>query len=1090
MKKTKILLLPLIALSIVGCSKTSNSNSTSSSKSEAPISQNSTKPTSTNQTTDAKDTGTTTDSTGGNTGTGSLTTDTTTPSDSVSVDENTYENTRWPKNVKDTMNENLNGTILPFADLGKSNPTCTFTSNTLEILGANVDMTETRLNEAQDNYEKAGYTVTINGTTMTATNTEKGLTVTYFKDSDPDFGVLTLTCVYKEPFDINNATGVWDSDLVTDLNSYIGNHADYIPYVYLGKTHPTYTWAKSTNTYTITGGNWDDSIIANAETAFETANSSIQNSEDQWDFDEGTNSYGKTLTCTITCMDKCKLVVSIATPSTTLATRTAKMTIKYTEAFDPDAVTNKAWPTEMQNDADTYMDGHLIPYFYIGKANPSYSYVSSTRTMTLTGGVWNDQVLSLAKIAFKNENATISNTKYQWTLSSSGESLTAEISYMDGCGLTVILSKSSSNIKLTVKYTQGYVAPDGYDEWASDIKTLFSTNLGSEDAVPYVYLNTALAKNSVNTATWTATTSTLLITGGTWYDAVLNGAYGVFTKKGWTASIEPRSGYQVDSMIASKVIDATTGKKIVVTIYNSSDSTTSTTHVSTGLCRMQVVYYNYEVPTGEDAKWTSDEEAHIKKYLSNHTIPYIYLNTKNITMTKAGSNGYFAFTGGLWNDLVLTNAQTALSSWTDVKSDADNCTLTANYIETDGCELTLSITKNSTNRIYLKVSIAEKYSAGQESTWNGDIQTKMKSCLNDNVIPFIDFGTTSFNITGSDSTHYVTLKTACWDDVIINNAKTALTTATSPWTIASEDTTNKVLYAYVINSDNSSLFLKVFKSSMTGSDGDSVDIATLTVYYYTYTNSSLTAKTVWDDDDTTFLNKVTKNHADKIPFINLGGTSDNDKYTLTEASGSSNAYIKGTEYDYADMLKSMETLKAAGYTISNTSITAKPSPLYTATYTDKTEGYKITLSMKYTQSNSVYYAKLEISYEETFEVPSAEESKWSDDFNTKVSPMLDGFSLPFVYLGTLDSYSYSNKAGATATTTSFTITGGAWNDQIFDLAQTAFTNANDGWTTFKSDYDASVFACKTTATWYYKVVVKANATTKKATLQILKKKIS
>ena len=177
MKKTKILLLPLIALSIVGCSKTSNSNSTSSSKSEAPISQNSTKPTSTNQTTDAKDTGTTTDSTGGNTGTGSLTTNTTTPSDSVSVDENTYENTRWPKNVKDTMNENLNGTILPFADLGKSNPTCTFTSNTLEILGANVDMTETRLNEAQDNYEKAGYTVTINGTTMTATNTEKGLTV-------------------------------------------------------------------------------------------------------------------------------------------------------------------------------------------------------------------------------------------------------------------------------------------------------------------------------------------------------------------------------------------------------------------------------------------------------------------------------------------------------------------------------------------------------------------------------------------------------------------------------------------------------------------------------------------------------------------------------------------------------------------------------------------------------------------------------------------------------------------------------------------------------------------------------------------------
>lgn len=1088
MNKKKILLLPLLALTLVGCDST-KSNSIKSTESSDKISQTSQKQSTAPKSDSTKKSETTTSTTGTTTTTSSGTIGSTTP---ASTDE--YEASKWPVKVKDAMVENLNGAILPYIDLGASNILPTYSNKTLTLLGGMVSMTTDRLNTAKTTYEDAGWEAEIKDSKMIATNEAKGFTVTFYEDKlDDTTGVLTLTCVYDEPFDINNATGDWKDDVKDVLSTNILNHGDDVPYVYLGTSNPTAAWAKSTSTVTITGGKWDDSIITTAQTIFETVNASITDTDHKWAVAVKPNSSSlNVFTAEIEFADKAKLLVTITTPSTTATTRTAKMTIKYTEPFDPSSATD--WPSDMKTKATDCFDDHFLPFFYTGTAVPTFTYTATSRTMYITGGNYDEQVLTLAKTAFTADDANETNTKYKWILTEEQDKITAEKAYMDGCGFSVTITKNtSSKVYITLKYTQGYVAPDGYSAWDSTITSLMTTNLNGT-VLPYVYLNTAQTTKLADTATWSAATSTLSITGGTWYDAVLNGAYGVFSKAGWTARIETEDGYKSESMYAEKVIDATKGEKIVVKLRGASTSVTSTTN--SGNCKMTIVYYCYDAPTGDDAKWSTTVEKYMKTNLSGHTIPYFYMNEKGTAskdVTTARGTGYVNLTGGLFIDnLVMQACQTAFATWDNPTVNDDGTEFTATHTESDGCKLSVSVSKNSSNKIFTKITINEAYVAGQQTAYDALIQDKIDVGLVNHEMPFVDLGTTSISVSAASSTattHYATLTTAVWSDAIFTSAESVF--AAKGWTYFYndvEDGADKTFYAYIINSDNSSLLAKIAKGSTAGNNGEKISTCTYQVYYYTYVNSQLVAKTAWTTAETTFLNANTGNHAADIPFFDMGG-GDAD-YKTTAASGSANPYVTGTEFDYANVLKYITILKNKGYKIISVTVSARPS--FKATYENTAEGYTISLSITSVYSNSKYLPKLEIGYATAFNVPTGDDAKWTTEVEEKAALMIgdDTHKLPFVYLGTLDNYKFS-VANVTSSTRTLTITGGAWDDRITDLALTAFTNAaSDGWTVFKTgEYDGNiVYAYLTTSTRYVKVTIKA--TSNKATLQIQNKLIS
>lgn len=1046
MKKKNLLLLSLVALSLVGCSR--NSNSVPPSNSVGPISNTSQKTStiskdtaeSTKQSDSTKktdsttpsvdpvksDTGTisTTPSTDPSTdkdsdtgtsvlppSTGDVSSDTGSTSGSTSEEEDMdaiYASTKWKKTVVDMMYQYLGKNILPYVELGNSiipevkrgvTTTLTLTGNIVEPS----DLAN-RVQTAKTTYEAAGYTITATDEQMTATLDAKNLGVVFKEDS----GILVLVATYTEPFDPSTSSA-YPTDIIQDLNDNFGNHAADIPFVYLGTANPTGSLSKVT--YTITGGKWDDQIITLAQNAFNAANSSIQKEENKWVITMGTNSYGATFKADILLSDLTKFHVEILTPSTSSSNRVAKMTIKYTEPFVPP--TSGDWPSQVKDYFADNMGGHTIPYFYMGTMSPTSSWIASSLTLTILGGEYDSQIVTLAKAAFDKENQTIADEAYKWVYALEDDILNIDKVFEDGCEFHFILKANSSNVcYLQGQYVPGYVVPDGAD-WASTTKTAFNDHLDG-NTIPYVYLNTTAEKTS-----WTENTGTLTITGGKWFNKVLPGALAAFqAADGWTATFDQTS--KAEKVVAEKILDNDTDKKLVVTLCGTTSSTTSG---NSGSCKMTITYYRYEVPTTPDQlAWTSTIDTKAKTNLLGHTLPFVYLNSNSVS--AGGTNGKLTLTGGLYNKQVLANATTAFASKGTPTIDGDSFYIS--YTESDGCRLTVSITKNSSNRIQLDAEVYEKFQTGKATDWTDSVKNDMKATMDNYVLPFIDLGVDTPFVGKASSSKNVYLMTTTWDDSILTNAKTTLEGL--GWKTFQQ---TNMFVAYIRNADGSGCFMKIIKQAY-GEDNRCF----LDAFYVPATKTAYT-KTAWSDSELAFLNQEAGTLADKIPFICMG----NGDYKTNDATATALANITGTVLDGANYLAALDKLIGLGYSIEFSTVSQKP--YFTATYKDES-GYALTLNFKTVSSKQC----MEIKYGEVFMAPTGENAKYTDEVKTKTTEFIgDSIELPYVYLG-------AKEPEITEKTNEIDLVGTMWDDSIYDLAAKAFeAKKADGWTYMRNYYD-------------------------------------
>lgn len=908
MKKKNLLLLSLVALSITACGKNPTSNSTTNGNSTSVVQSDKTSASTKKSDTSTKKTDTTT------------TTTSDTETDPKSDD---YESSKWPTSVKDDMLQYLDNTLLPFIDLGITNVKSSWLSDTttLQIIGkaSTTALTSAEIDAAKKTYEKYGWDVTTDTTSMTATNSAKTITVTYYNNELAN----VLEAKYDEPFDESKAATNWPSTIVENMNINLNNHGGDIPYVYLGSVNPTYSWDDAHVTFKITGGKWDDKIPTLAKTAFEAANASIQNADYKWVIEEiGENTYGKTFNASISLSDGTKLAVSIEAPDFENGKK-AYMNIVYTRPFGG---TSTEWPSDITDWEDEYTHNHTIPFFYCGSESDDINVTSQNANLMRfysEENSWDDRVIDNFKNAINKENTTITTDAEKWVITSktsdSDESVTVWIAtrtFSDGCSLSIQVQKDSSSngADVLVTYEKGYIP--SATAWGSDVTDAFTDYLDGY-TVPYIYLGHDDPDDDY--ASWDDI-NTLTIRGSSYFNAVIEGANKVFNATtGWTSSIVTKTAnksdgtgtYSYDVVEAEYVIDATSGKKLNVTVK--SDSYNRITGEANGYTNMEIVYTKpYVVPTDpEDLKWDDDALTNITAKFYGHTLPFVYLNASAVDVIYDESTNSLLITGGVWDDKVLAHALSQLSGSTQSTDDDGNACVKATITETDGCSIEITVHKDEYGMMEYKATLTEAYSPDTTKTaWDDDTITEMKKVLNNNILPYFDLGAKHFTAEAAGPTTFK-ITTKVFDEAILTSV--LKNNGVDGWTFVKNNYYNNEVEGFKTFTDGSTISIKVVENNG------------LNVFAYYHAKSKITkTKADWSDNDKAKILAITKTtEIPNIPFLYMG---END-YTTSGTSLAGNVYDITTAIDY------YTALKDAGYQVIYFRPTANQFNI-TAVYTD------------------------------------------------------------------------------------------------------------------------------------------------------------
>lgn len=883
MKKKNVLILSLVALSLIGCDQNSNTNSNENKTSDKVV-DSSTKKDTTNSS--KKDDTTKKDSTS---------------KDTTSKDGDDDDDSLWPSEIKKVMKKYFD-MVLPYVEIS-SRPSnlknkYTYSSNTLTIMGDVVsgDISD-KLNSGKDTYTSAGFDASVENNKMTATNKAGDITVIFYSDD----GILTFKAVYTETFN-PEVRDSWDDDLISELNSKYHNHASDIPYVYLGAKNVTYNLGSESGS--IIGNIWDDSIIDLAKTAFEERNKTITNDANKWNTEIKTTNKLSTLIANITLEDGCKIKIYVERNRTSMTKINPRMRIIYNEPFTIPTGDDAKWTDDIKLVFENNFDKHYVPYFYCGSLNPTINDSTTTSiTITANENSWDSRVIALAEAAFADENSTITNEENKWKVTKSGSTanknykLVAKRTYDDNCSIEVTVENWGYDInkpEIHMNYTPGYKAPTGeYAKWSETVTDAFLDHLNN-NTIPYVYLNT-----TSEDVKWNDQSSKLTITGGTYNVNVLSYADTAFkADSSWTGSIQTlterddEGTYSWTGYRAEKILNSSTGEKLTV-IVTGSELHTNDNSIS-GNCKMDIIYSKpYSIPTGDDASWSDDISTFIYNHLGGHTIPFVYLNYK--TLQTDYDDNYIKLTGGLWNSIIL-NQQ--LDDWNTTVSDDK---LTGNKTFDDNCTLNLTVYENDQGLAELRVDFIEGFDTTLDS-WSKNIETQMKSCLNNNVLDFINLGTPVPEVETNVSNHNFTLTTHIWNDSIINSAK-SFATEENGWTLlenVSASYANRI-DAFKFNSDGSILYFNLYKTRSG---------TTLNIYYYESEDLTSYTKDSWTDSETAYLNSLSNNHADDIPYLYMG------EGEYSQKSGTS-SYLEGSSSSLVSMFKYVSKLKQSGYTITS-----------------------------------------------------------------------------------------------------------------------------------------------------------------------------
>ena len=1005
MKNKKLLTLPLIALALIGCNRTSTSSSTtqdiSGSQSESTVETSKT-------TTDAE---TSIDSTT------SITTSTV--EDQASADSSTSSREEeseapitspWSSDITKLFNQHLGGHILPYINLGSGTFgewTVGYTDyGVLTIEAGNVEWdNDTTYNMLETTYAASEYTVdtTTNSTKFVATSKDGTVHVTITKKSTTD-KTITIKATYDEPYDKTKALSDWDSELKQEIIDTIG---ESIPYIYLGVQYPAISTDYYGTKFYLVGGKWNTAVVNDAKETLTNANvNAVFSDETEGGF-----------TCKIPMTtSKDTIVLKLCQYGSSYPK--IRLELSVVETFDETAADK--WESDITDLFTDHLDGHQIPFVYLGSKQPEANFSSYDNMLYIDGNIWDDKILTLAKKAFEEDKSD--NTTWDSQIDQSTKTFTATKTIpADECQLSVKIYKYSSYYgnstypRMEISFKEGMKIPSDKTDWSESTQKVISAHLPSSFNLPYVYLN--LKNGAIEDASWDDNTNTLTILGGNYITAVYDKAKEVFeaekeddnTTASWTITTSTSSPY-----LTMTHKDKTSGDEFTVKVGKEYDSSTGA-----NVAYLSCTYFEkYKVPENA-TNYSQDTQDKINKYFHGHELPYVYMRTLNDTATFYTSSNELDIIGDKFDVDMLTEAEKNFKAknWTtSIKDEEFNASITCD----DKCVLTAKMYKGNQDKARIEFTLKESYNLETApDSWNEDTAKKITTNFPGFTLPYLYLGTMNETATYYSYYSYLSIVGSCWNKNIIADAKTTFTSQGFTYEEAKygtakaalfvkEDTTNQMFYSIMLMNDGGKPTLKVFKCSTTGTDGAS---ATTQAY-----------------GDTITPTIKTNNGGYEIPFIDLGTNTLSATYYSAAKYAQITSDSKVSNYQ---LYREYKTLKAnENYTCQ---INFYSSEFYFTATTKNADQSKTTIQVK----NGSYTAQIDVYYSKPF-VKSDDVTGWTSATESEMKQYLDGTVIPYFYMGsdnpTTSYNSYYNE---------LTLQGEIWDDEVYTNCEEALKNDKD-----------------------------------------------
>ncbi len=1004
MKKINLLILPLIALSIAGCSRGSTSSASNDQISEKQSSTSSSSSSSSSSAPKASS------------------------SSSSSVAEESTSSTvdvyslGWSRTVVDKMLKYLNNTVLPYVNLGKSTyveaewAVSSSDFGVLKIAGTEEwDGTTTPAILTAAFSADAGWNITKNDTAgFEATLTDAKVSVNIGPASTSSYSpdpTLTIKASYDEEYDLTAATA-WDAETAQVFTDNFGVVA---PFVYLGTKNPYAEYSSYSNKITISGGKWNAQVIQDAWSTLNAAGYTVGIS-------------GTTLTATGKISSADDDEFSITIEKSGYSAEKISMSVKLTEAWNPTAQT--AWPQTVQTEITTNLDGHEIPYLWLGTKNPTTYYYSSYNELDIRGNasITDDQlqqIFTLSETSFSEDDG--------WTLVSDERNSTSskQITYKkkfdsDNCIIKCIVKESYSYGAIIECYlSAGIVVPSTSTEWSSATQTLMTDNF--HEILPYAYLNTA-----TETAVWDADTSTLTITGGTWVNSqgeLVGEVYsndatmesdGTTKKWNWTVGAADYSGVV---KIEGKKADGTRYK---ITIQNTS-----------GNAEMKIVYI--PVYQTNDDGWDTGVKTAMTQYLDGHVIPYVYLRSGKCYTYWSSYSSYLQIKGGEWDEGMVTAMETVYTAdgWTLVsKSQAvgsDAGKIRYKKAMGDGCviEVLLNRYSSSTTVAEMMVWITSEYNeASKQTEWNDTAKAEIAKSSH-LVVPYVYLASKAPSVSYSSGGSYytytdkVTFKGGTWDDRVLTEGKANL--IDGGYTMyESKNDYGKMAIGYMKDTTNS-----IFTTVILYRDSSNM----CCMDFYTSPLAGISESGSWAADIDTAIKGYTEADFD-MDYLSLGGnvsfTTDTGHATLKSAD----------KLTHERSFVIYEQLKNAGWEDLVIKTSASDLKVMASKNLGTNKG-SVSVSIDQYSVATCY-----LNYYPPFIAPENVTS-WGDGIEGLMDTNF-GHRIPYFYIGadspSSNYSSYSQK---------LELTGITWDDRVFDNAIAAFTADSNATWSYIWDYSST-----------------------------------
>lgn len=1079
--KSKLLLLSLISLSMVGCSGSTDSSTSSKATDSAPIAESS--KTSTSSSTSSSSSSSSPISSSKETSSSS---DSSSSSSSSSVDD---QSSSWKGDVATMMKKYLGGQLIPYINLGRASSLFVEWDNTADddyghlVISSGKAVSADFVSDVKTFYQDCGWSIDTASTTtkMIATLDSAHLKVELGPDELSDT-VFSIKITYNEPYDKSKFT-TYDTETLTAIND---RFSTTIPVIYLATTHPELD--TSDGKFILTGGQWNDNVITDATAAFRAVN---------WNVTENASD-STTIKATYTDPTNNNVItaeIKKELKQVTSSLYVARMSISLKEGWNPSGFT--AWPQDILDDFNESLDNHTIPVIYLGTNFPTSTNSAQYNNyyVDVRGGEWNDEVITSTKTTLETANSNTTKTGYEtdWSIQtdttggSDNTYVNASKKFSDGCTVTLKIKKNTSDNTITmhIDYAQSFVQTA--TAWSSDTTEKMKQYLDNH-TLPFFWYGTDTL--SVDKVTYPY--SGIKFTGTTWNNEMKTNFENAYTAANWTELTDSEKNnyrrilnyaYSTSALLGYKITmddgcelivameDLTSMTRAVTSTFycfiTSPFNPSAATSWSNEVTSQFEQYYPYTV-TGDDGTTQN-------KYYS---IPFFYTGTKNPTASYSeyGNPAYLEITGGDWNDQIWNLATEGLNktevdenglTWTSsTETDSSNniTKVTSTSSENkDGKYFKVEVSKEYnyntyTNYCKVKVYYFESYNAENwtSKTWTSDTKKAMKTALGDHVIPAFYMGTKAETYSSSDNS--ITITGGYWNKQTVSNLRTALSSDTSnddevntegtyEWHIEDYYNNNtNCLRAYKTLNDGSHLRLWL-EPTTSGEYGK----AQLKVYF----DAAITAgaTTAWDEDTVTKIKEALgDSNADAIPYINMNNgtvtasvtTSDDKvKYISFTSSKSSNQ----TMWDLNDALTSaswnVDFVKL--YSTYNSKLTATKEVSNGTLYLSMTSSnsFSVTLLPSYTKAAN-------------FEDSS---SNWSDDILTLQRTYL-GTALPYFDLGSA-TCTWTPSSNYQMNSISLTAKNAAYSSDMYDDIKTVFTTAGFACTYSYETSKTTLLASKT-----------------------------